>query len=248
MKIYIATHKKAKLPKKEEYVPLQVGAALNKDLGYLKDNVGDNISEKNPNYCELTGLYYVWKNEKEDIVGLTHYRRYFFKNIFKTKLEDVIGKEYINNILNRYDIILPKREYFKHNIKKQYESIHKTDDLEKCGNIIKKYHKEYYDSFTKIMSQKHLYCYNMFIMKKENFDSYMKWLFDIFKKLEKEIDISSYSKYNQRVYGFLSERLFNVWLDRQQFKIKELPVYNVEDKKIIQIKEKIKNTIKHIGV
>ena len=79
IKIYIAAHKKTELPQKDGYIPLQVGAALHDDLGYLKDDVGDNISSKNPNFCELTGLYYIWKNEKADIVGLSHYRRFFLK-------------------------------------------------------------------------------------------------------------------------------------------------------------------------
>ena len=83
IKIYIAAHKKANLPQKEGYVPIQVGSQLHDDLGYLKDNQGDNISIKNPNYCELTGLYYIWKNTNSDIIGLTHYRRYFFDNPFK---------------------------------------------------------------------------------------------------------------------------------------------------------------------
>lgn len=246
IKVYIATHKKAPLPNLTEYVPLQVGAALHDDLGYLKDNIGDNISDKNLNYCELTGLYYIWKNEKADIVGLTHYRRYFFKNIFHTKLEDVITKKTIEDILDTYDIILPKKEYFKLSICKQYKNIHKTSDLDKCGEIIKNIYKDYYDSFQKVINSKCMYCYNMFIMSKDKFDEYMKWLFDIFAQLEKQIDLSNYDNYNRRIYGFLSERLFNVWIDKQKFKIKEIPVYNIEDKKSKQFIEKIKNYIKKI--
>lgn len=246
IKIYIAVHKKAKLPKLEEYVPLQVGAALHDDLGYLRDDKGKNISKKNPNYCELTGLYYIWKNEKADIVGLTHYRRYFFKNILNTKLDNVIDKEYINKILSKYDVILPKKEYFKLTIGEQYKNIHKTDDLEKCGNIIKTKFNDYYESFNKVINKKSMYCYNMFIMDKTKFDEYMKWLFDIFKELEKEINIADYDKYNQRIYGFLSERLFNVWIDKNNLKIKELPVYNIEDSKSKQLKSKIKNVVKKI--
>ena len=246
IKIYVATHKKAKLPDLEEYIPLQVGAALHDDLGYLRDDKGDNISKKNPFYCELTGLYYIWKNEKADIVGLTHYRRYFFKSIRNTKLDNVIDKKYIENILKDYDIILPKKDYFITTIIEQYKKIHKTDDLEKCGEIIKEKYNDYYDSYQRIMKRKGIYCYNMFIMKKKQFDEYMKWLFGIFEELEKKIDISNYDDYNKRIYGFLSERLLNVWLDKNNLKIKEIPVYNVEDKKVVQIKGKMKNVIKKI--
>lgn len=246
IKIYIASHKKVILPSVDGYIPLQVGAALHDDLGYLKDNSGDNISKKNPNYCELTGLYYIWKNEKADIVGLTHYRRYFFKNIFFTKLDDIINKKEIDKILNKYDIILPKKLFFKKSINEQYKNVHNTDDLEKCGKIIKKKHPEYISSYNKVMKRRYLYGYNMFIMNKSKFDNYMEWLFDILIELESKIDISKYDDYNKRIYGFLSERLFNVWIEKNNLKIKEIPVYNVEESKNKQIVLKITNYIKKI--
>ena len=78
IKIYIMAHKKFAPPEEKGNIPLQVGAALHEDLGYLRDDVGENISDRNQNYSELTGLYWIWKNEKEaDITGLVHYRRYF---------------------------------------------------------------------------------------------------------------------------------------------------------------------------
>ena len=77
MSIYVVTHKKYNIPKMKGYIPIQVGASLHENLGYKVDSDGDNISYKNPNYCELTALYYMWKNLDDDIIGLTHYRRYF---------------------------------------------------------------------------------------------------------------------------------------------------------------------------
>lgn len=101
IKIIIATHKKYWLPKDSIYLPLQVGAEGKKDLGYVKDNIGDNISAKNANFCELTGLYWAWKNLDADYVGLVHYRRYFTRkevhNIEKKKTKSLrkrIGKTY----------------------------------------------------------------------------------------------------------------------------------------------------------
>ena len=67
--IIIATHKKYQMPADSMYIPLHVGAEGKKDetgkelnLGYVKDNTGDNISKMNPSFCELTGLYWDWKN------------------------------------------------------------------------------------------------------------------------------------------------------------------------------------------
>ena len=68
VKIVVATHKKYAMPNDEMYLPLHVGATLHPDidLGYQKDNVGENISQKNDSYSELTGLYWAWKDLDAD--------------------------------------------------------------------------------------------------------------------------------------------------------------------------------------
>ena len=78
-KIIVSCHKDDILVNQEPYLPIHVGKALNtNDLGIAGDDTGDNISSKNKSYCELTGLYWAWKNLKGvDIIGLCHYRRYF---------------------------------------------------------------------------------------------------------------------------------------------------------------------------
>ena len=77
IKIIVATHKKYEMPQNKIYLPVQVGAEGKEDLGYVKDNTGENISIKNPYFCELTGLYWAWKNLKHSYIGLAHYRRHF---------------------------------------------------------------------------------------------------------------------------------------------------------------------------
>ena len=77
IKVIVAAHKPYRMPQDSMYLPLQVGRALaDQDLGWQGDNTGDNISLKNPYYCELTGLYWAWKNLKADAIGLVHYRRF----------------------------------------------------------------------------------------------------------------------------------------------------------------------------
>ena len=78
-KILVCCHKKDVFASDPPYFPIQVGKALSSvDLGITGDDTGDNISGKNPSYCELTGLYWAWKNLKDtDVIGLCHYRRYF---------------------------------------------------------------------------------------------------------------------------------------------------------------------------
>ena len=91
IKVVVATHKKYKMPKNEMYLPLHVGAEGKKNIGYTKDNTGDNISQKNPFFCELTGLYWAWKNLEADYIGLAHYRRHFsHTKKSKEKFENVL--------------------------------------------------------------------------------------------------------------------------------------------------------------
>ena len=75
MAVYIAVHKDEPLHHGKGYIPLQVGASGNAPLPYLQDNAGIHITEKNPHYCELTGLFWVWQNTRDDYKGLLHYRR-----------------------------------------------------------------------------------------------------------------------------------------------------------------------------
>lgn len=87
MKIYVILHKYFNTNKYPEgYQNLLVGSYNKEHIynNYYYDDVGDNISRKNPNYCELTGLYSIWRNSSEDIVGIVHYRRFFTTNRFSS--------------------------------------------------------------------------------------------------------------------------------------------------------------------
>ena len=79
IKILIACHKPSELPRNNLFLPVRVGAALaSDDFGLQRDDDGkDNISKKNPGYCELTAIYWAWKNLKADYYGLFHYRRFY---------------------------------------------------------------------------------------------------------------------------------------------------------------------------
>ena len=109
IKVIIAAHKEYPMPECSCYLPLQVGRALNPGIGYTADNTGDNISDKNPNYCELTGLYWAWKNLPADVLGLVHYRRYMGKKggvfgCFKRRrdpLQNVLTESDIEKLLKK---------------------------------------------------------------------------------------------------------------------------------------------------
>lgn len=231
IKIIVATHKKYWMPEDDVYLPLHVGKSGKNDLGYQGDDTGNNISYKNANYCELTGLYWAWKNLECDYIGLCHYRRYFGKRSAWTndKKKRVFSQIDYKKLLKVYDIIVPiKRNYYIETVQSQYEHAHYKKDLKLIEDIIAEDYPDYLNAFYKIMQGKTLHLYNMFVMKKTDFNSYCAWLFSILFKFEVKCDIRKYDNYQARVFGFLGERLFNVWLEKNNLRKIEIPVINLE--------------------
>lgn len=243
MTMYVITHKEISTTLPTGYTPLLVGANSNKlpdNLTYLKDNTGENISSKNPNYCELTGLYWIWKNSTAKNVGICHYRRFFTKDNVSTKLRRTIlsliektrplNVTVLDQELMTYDIILPTKEDCKYNnLLENYAIEHYASDLDTVRDVIKKIHPEYLDTFDETLQQKYMSMYNMLYTRKEIFDDYCSWLFEILFETEIYCDLSNYDSYQARIYGFLAERLLNVWINyNNHLNIKYIDVYNSE--------------------
>lgn len=230
IKLLVATHKKYWMPSDKMYLPVHVGREGKNDLGYQGDNTGDNISLKNPNYCELTGLYWMWKNVEADYLGLVHYRRHFTTKSSKgTKEERVINSEQLKNILKNTDVILPiPRNYYIETNYSQYVHAHHAIDLDTTREIISEMYPDYISAYDKSMKETSGHRFNMFIMKKDKFDSYCKWMFDILFELEKRLDISDYNQNDARVFGFVSERLLDVWIDTNNVKYVDQPYIFME--------------------
>lgn len=217
--IYIATHKAYDFPKIDGYIPIHVGKALTDlDLGIIGDNTGDHISELNPNFCELTALYWMWKNSDADILGLVHYRRYFESknNVGKILTFDEFN---IKNIGNKIFLIKQEKLYVeKFNIKIpvntaiQYKLNHISGDWKVLESVISDLYPNYIESFIKISRDFKISFYNMFLGNRVFLVEYAEWLFSILFELSKRINISKYNSYQSRIYGFISERLLNVFV------------------------------------
>lgn len=237
VKIIVATHKKYQMPKDDIYIPLQVNAEKNGKIeGFdYQDNTGDNISIKNPYFCELTGLYWAWKNLQNDYIGLVHYRRYFSesKHIPKTtdeKFNVILNKKQVNELLNNNDIILPKkRNYYIENLYSHYEHTMYVEPLNEVQKIIAEKSPEYLEEFEKLHTRTSAHMFNMFIMKKKLLNEYCTWLFDILFELEKRIDISKYDNFHSRFFGRVSELLLDVWINKNQIKYEEVKVIDMQN-------------------
>lgn len=237
IKIIVATHKKYWMPGDDIYLPVHVGAEGKTgdkdrplDLGYVKDNTGDNISSRNKNYCELTGLYWAWKNLDADYIGLAHYRRHFTLKKRGDKWSRPISSTELKSLLKKHDVILPKkRNYFIETNYSQYVHAHHAIDLETTRQIIAEKYPQYMAAYDRSMKRTYGHRFNMFIMKRDRFDAYCEWLFDILFELENRLDISEYSDYDARVFGFVSERLLDVWINTNKVKYKEIPYVFMEE-------------------
>ena len=223
IKIIIATHKQYWMPDDPMYLPVHVGAAGKESIGYQRDDEGDNISAKNPNYCELTGLYWAWKNLKADYIGLAHYRRHYSNGKrFGDKKDKVISSAEMEKKLKDTDILLPTpRNYWIETNYSQYAHAHHAIDLDTTRDILKEKYPQYIAAWDSSMKKTTGHRFNMFVMKKEFFDQYCEWLFDVLFELENRLDISTYNKNDSRVFGFVSERLLDVWIETNHYSYKD---------------------------
>lgn len=225
IKILVATHKKYWMPEDKVFLPVQLGAAYaNEDLGYQRDDEGKNISLKRPHYSELTALYWAWKNLNVDYLGLCQYRRYFSCRDFKSEQQgsqrDTLHRADFESILQTYEIILPTpTDFGDTTVRQQYADCHYVEDLNLVREIIVHKCPKYVAAFDKVMGGHRIHTCNMFVTKKSIADEYCAWLFPILFELEQQVDFSNYDEYQQRVCGYMAERLFNVWLFEKNLKV-----------------------------
>lgn len=217
--ILVACHQKSEYPTDEIYLPIQLGAYNHENIGYIRDDSGENISSKNDRYSELTGLYWAYKNLDSDIIGLVHYRRYFLKtHVKKNEIfwKKVLQRQDVEGLMKRYKIIVPKkRHYYIQNIWQHYADTFTPEHLEKTREIIKRLSPEYLHCFDEVMKERSAYMFNMFIMSQDLLKDYATWLFPILEHLDWEVDSEDYSAFEKRYLGRISERLWNVWLQQQ---------------------------------
>lgn len=250
--MYIITHKKFDKPNIEGYKSLLVGAYKHdekeKVLFDFCDDIGINISKKNNHYCELTGLYWLWKHCTDDIVGICHYRRYFTVSKFSNSYKMFLGSRRIEELLLKYDVIMPNARYYKESTYEALNIAPNVEDAKEIDRAISIVCPDYLDAYHKYLSNNKCYLYNMVVMKKSMLDQYCQWLFDILTFIENEYPVDDSDKYRSRLFGFLSERLIYVWLlnNIRPQKIKEIRVVKTDESEIWLVGQEIKNKIRNI--
>ena len=198
-------------------LPIQVGASLTeKRISDICDDSGENISTKNREYCELTALYWIWKNDTSKYAGLCHYRRHF-------ELDwEMIEKIAVSDI----DVILTIPILNFPNVRETYVFDHIEEDWVIMLQAIKRLQPEYYQTAEQLQNGVFYYAYNMFIARKEVLDDYCEWLFPILFYCEEKCNRKTDS-YQNRYIGFLSERLMSIYF-----------LYNEDNLKIVHAQKR----------
>lgn len=237
IKILVCCHKPCELPKDDIFLPIQVGAAISDvELGMQRDDQVngmpcDNISTKNKSFCELTALYWAWKNIKKlypnlEYIGISHYRRYFdFETMPIVEIKNYnislistfhINKKKLFSFLKNNIAILPSPIHLPCSVRKNWCINHYKKDIEKLEVIISTKYPTFKKAFKRVFYKRNFFSqYNMFILPIDFFMQYADWLFSIIFEFEKTTDLQNYSVYQSRLYGFLAERLLNVYMTNE---------------------------------
>lgn len=242
-KILVAIHKPAMVYKDGVFMPVHVGHGNSKlDLGFLGDDTGENISDKNANYCELTALYWAWKNLKEiDYIGLCHYRRYFdlsthdhaLRQITEDELEAFgrLNSSLLQKRMARMEddeVILPRFWSLPHAVLEEFQDTVLRQDMHILFHVIKKMYPDYMSTVEKYLLGNRRTGYNMFVMSKRQFDNYANWLFSILQEVERRVKLSPYITY-RRVFGYMGEWLLPIYCIHNHLRIRQERICMVTD-------------------
>lgn len=223
IKILVASHKPNQVYQNNIYTPIHVGRAISKYksemAGMIGDDTGDNISDKNPFFCELTAQYWAWKNLNDiEYIGLCHYRRYFMKQF---------TFENIDKEIEGYDIILSNKYYLNQNILSFLSDSLTPEDVDLFFLYMSQFCKNNFKIFKQFYINQNWYNpSNMFVCKKQLFNEFCEWQFKILNDLFQIIPISPYSR-EKRLMGYLAETLLPFYAKLRKWRIKEVPLISM---------------------
>ncbi len=186
-------------------VPIQVGTVFaDKKIAEVQDNVGDNISSKNRNYCELTASYYAWKNCRADYKGLCHYRRIF--DITDAQMQELCSEN------EEWDVILPYPSIHYPDISAQHFRYINDSDWQVLMQILEETTPDYFEAYQEAVTngEQYFWNYNMLIAKRGIFDDYCEFMFRVLHKVE-EFTTPKGDKRADRFAGYMGENLTTIY-------------------------------------
>lgn len=246
IKLLVVCHKPAYVPKMPYLFPIQVGAAEAPARlpEMAHDDDGENISKKNPFYCELTAIYWAWKNLKADYYGLFHYRRYLsfdpgikdndeYGNIATDRLNgcDIselgLKPELIAKTVTSNDIVTVRMRDLGKTVQEDYRDApdQHIEHLNLAIDVLRKRYPAYIASAESYFNSNKAYECNMFVMTRAIFAEYCEWIFGILGEVEKGIDFTDLNVRESRVMGYIAERLTGIFISRKK---------NEEKKKVLE--------------
>lgn len=213
--IYIIHHKPYNNPIPDGYMPLGVGPE------YF--GPAENIDHLNPVINELTGIYSVWQHTDDDIVGFSHYHRFF--EYIEDGEQKFLTFDKAEEFLESADIILTYPVDYKDISLEQQLAIDFREDLPTFFKLMNRLYqteglRQYFDG-TKFHPR------NMFVCRRELLNSYCEWLFPILLPIAEDFlreDYPKYHHYYNRMIGFIAERLLSFWVNKEQLSVLTLPI------------------------
>lgn len=230
--IYVVSHKDYREVDSTLYKTIWVGGANTLKLPGLRDDAGDNISDKNALINECTALYWIWRNDRDsEYIGLNHYRRFFDSPLepgFPLRASE------IRCIMRDCDVVVSKAAVLdktvKHKLKDQICNEAFEAGYSAISDIFEGRSNEERACFERFVAGNVIYPRQMFVMKRELLDEYCSWLFPIVLEMIDRVEIKDdWDMYSKRVIGFWAERMLTVWLLYTGYRIEELPVIVTDD-------------------
>ncbi|MDL2202009.1 DUF4422 domain-containing protein [Brucella intermedia] len=260
IKIYVNYFSDARIVSNAILTPIQVGRAITGNpLNMLGDDTGENISSQNPAYCELTGMYWAWKNDlKSDHLGFMHYRRFLDFNseierpndtahgVIVDRFEEDFLEDFgllenrIEEILSEYDGVVTKPVDLSamghKSVEEQYRVSphHHIKDFRLAEQVVSELYPSDKIFFKRMAKGATLYPCNIFVLKRTLFLEYCDWLFPILRELHERIDTTGYSSQAKRAVGFLAERLFTAFLLKKKA---QQPTLRLKELRLVIVKE-----------
>lgn len=197
---HLNLHKQMKEYNSEYITYIQAGAALT-DISMcdVKDNIGENISEKNPYYCELTAGYWAAKNNKEsDYLGLYHYSRGL--DLADEELESFLCKNNQVIVSNPYGV--------------RYSMMCRLhrEDYERIRAAVLSVNAQYEESVDAYFLQSFFIPGNIMVASRIIFCEYYDWMMKVMETCEKLLLDSYGDEVPKRIWGYYGEHLHNIYL------------------------------------